>query len=52
VKKDLKIPKLTLNRETLRNLETTELQTAIGGVASIPCTLRDYSCTHRNTCLC
>jgi hypothetical protein len=54
VKKDLKVKKLRLSRETLKNLEKTELQVAVGGAASVPCTkkpLCTMSCG-RPTCTC
>jgi hypothetical protein len=42
-----KAPKLTLSRETVRNLETTDLQAVAGGVTLV-CTI---SCGHVS-CLC
>jgi hypothetical protein len=52
VKKDLKVKKMQLSRETLNNLDSTDLQVAVGG-ATAPCTnfCTKLSCG-RLTCLC
>ena len=49
------MPKLTLNRETLRNLDTKELGNALGGVINVTslvrvCTEPSIGCSGDSTC--
>jgi hypothetical protein len=52
MKKETKISKLRLNRETLRNLSLPELEMARGGATTTTATSTSDACTSAYTCYC
>ncbi|MES1243094.1 MAG: class I lanthipeptide [Acidobacteriota bacterium] len=48
--KNLNLKKLTLNRETLRNLSEKETHQAVGGEVTVSCTAE--SVCHWHSCYC